>query len=106
MSEIGTQYITSNHSASGLKINEHAVRSYFVGQDRISAGFFSFFRFSATYLVLFRLSAINITPPPVIIQTSEEISFLGNLEDSIFYSIARYYLLEINTVLQPSGNGN
>ena len=39
-------------------------------------------------------------------QTTEEISFLGSLEDSIFYSIARYFLLEINTVLPPSGKGN
>ncbi len=39
-------------------------------------------------------------------QTTEEISFLDSLEDSIFYSITRYFLLEINTVLPPSGNGN
>ncbi len=34
-------------------------------------------------------------------QTSVEISFLGSPKDSIFYSIARFFLSESNTVLSP-----
>ncbi len=42
--------------------------------------------------------AVPILSP---LQTSMEISFLGSLEDSIFYSIARFVLSESNTVLPP-----
>ena len=42
---------------------------------------------------------------PEYIQTSPEISFLGSPKDSIFYSIARFFLSECNTVLPLLSSG-